>query len=393
MMGQMIGVLIDQLRYGGVEKVAINEVRELRKMGHNAVLVVMRRQRSGRCAFREIIGEIPIIYLSDRIPRMLRLSFGFPIFAFFSLFHLSYPLLAATKIKEDEFNVIVSHGTYTCFTAFAFWKLKKIPFIAYIWDPVDYIIERVYTRKIRIRLILSLMRVAGRLIDKFIVQNSKAIITANKRHLIYLKMLGGSEKVAQIIYPSAKPFETFNINKENFILLVTAWKEGKEPEYLFDILRKIHDVRFVLAGDWLPESYSRYFINKVKTLGYEKQVSITGKLSEEDLAKLYAQALVFLQLRADIGFGMPALEAASNGCTFIIPEGQGVCNLFEDGLDGFYVKEKDTERIINYINVLKKDRKVAVRMALNAWSKAKEKYSWTRHAKALLMLMQRAGLL
>jgi len=37
------GVLIDEIRFGGVEKIAIEEVRTLSALGHDAVLLILRR--------------------------------------------------------------------------------------------------------------------------------------------------------------------------------------------------------------------------------------------------------------------------------------------------------------------------------------------------------------
>lgn len=374
-----IGVLIDQLRYAGVEKVAVNEVLALRRIGFEAKLVVMQRGRSDEYVFKETLKKIPVVFLSDRLPRLFRFSFRFPLLSFFALFHITFPYLSSPKVGKKEFDVIISHGTYTSFTAIALGKLRGIPFIAYIWDPASYIIESVYSERIRFGSLLSLMKGIGMFIDNRIVNNSKLILTACKTHLLLLNKQSAGGKV-RLLYPSTDPASEFNMHKENYMVVVTAWKEGKEPEYLFQIAEKNKDLKIVIAGSWHPKEYQQCFMDKLNSLGLQKQIIVTGALSEEKLRATYGNALFFLQFKADIGFGMPALEAAANGCTFVIPEEQGVCDLFENGVEGFYIKEKDLEAITNYINLFKREKDLTTNMSMAAWTKVKQKYSWTKHA-------------
>lgn len=85
----------------------------------------------------------------------------------------------------------------------------------------------------------------------------------------------------------------------------------------------------------------------------------------------------------DRGFGMPALEAAGNGTTFIIPKGQGVCALFEDGKEGFYTAEKDTMAIIGHLKYLFESPEISVKMGNAALEKVRKNYSWKKHAEIL----------
>lgn len=375
--------MIDQLRYAGVEKIAVKEVFALKRRGLEATLVVMQRGASDEHMFKGILESIPVVFLSDRLPRIFRLSFKFPLLAFFSLFHITFPFLSAFKVGRKEFDLIVSHGTYTCLTAVALSKLRNIPYIAYLWDPSSYIIGRAYSERVRSALLLSLMKGIGLFIDKRIVKNSRITLTACKTHSATLSRLDNPEKI-RILYPSIDSVSEVKARKENYVLVATAWKKGKEPEYLLEIARRNKDLKFVVAGSWHPKEYQKRFLDKIKSLGLQKQITVTGTLSEEKFKDLYMKALVLLQFKADIGFGMPALEAAANGCTFIIPEGQGVCDLFENGVDGFYIKEKDDDTIIKYLRLLQKEEELAIKMGVSAWTKVKQKHSWAKHSEDIL---------
>ena len=123
-----IGILIDRLNIGGVEKIAIQQVQALRNIGVDATLVVLRRKAVVPGAFNELIKTIPVEYLDDALPRICRFSFKFPLFHFFSSFHLTYPFLIPFVFPQKKYDVLIAHGTYTSLSAIAIKRVKKIPF-------------------------------------------------------------------------------------------------------------------------------------------------------------------------------------------------------------------------------------------------------------------------
>ena len=167
--------------------------------------------------------------------------------------------------------------------------------------------------------------------------------------------------------------------------MVTAWKRGKNPEYIFDLIKKIPQIKIKMVGKWLDASYKKEFQEKMRKNNFLKNVDIVGEVSEKELSNYYSQAIVLLQTNDDRGFGMPALEAASNGTTFIIPGGQGVCNLFKNKIDGFYTKEQDTKAIIHYLNKLINNKNQSIRMGKHAWETVKN-YTWQKHAEKLIRI-------
>src|SRR4030042_6168543 len=109
-----IGILIDQLIIGGVQKIALEDARALKKMGHNVTLLVLMKKGYDN-KFKGFSKGVDIRFLSDSYPFFLKYSIKFPIFSFFSTLHVLSPILAPFVIKKHEFDIIVSHGTTTCF--------------------------------------------------------------------------------------------------------------------------------------------------------------------------------------------------------------------------------------------------------------------------------------
>jgi len=381
-----IGILIDRLNIGGVEKIAIEEVLALNQQKVDAKLLVLRKQGVVKNAFPDLLKKTPIVYLDDRLPKVLRISFKFPIFYFFSLFHLTYPLLIPFVIKRKEFDYIISHSTYTTFTAVGIKKITGIRFSSFIWDPIGYILGRVYANKFTPVLKTILLALSG-FFDSLIVRNADAILVGGDAHNKYFKKLKNNVKIITIP-PSVYPVRNMSKRKNPYILIATAWKKGKNPEYLLELVEKIPHLQIKMAGIWLDPVYRKEFAELVKHNNMRKNISILGEVSEKELKKLYRSASVVLQTNDDRGFGMPALEAAGNGTTFIIPEGQGVCNLFINAVDGFFTKEKDTKTIVKYLTLLLKNTKRNEKMSEHALKTVQTKYSWDIHATQLMEVVK-----
>ena len=382
-----IGIMVDEIRFGGVEKVAIEEVRALKSLGHEAFLIVLRRTPSN--AFREQLVGVERIFLSDLLPRPLRFSFKIPFFRFFSLFHLTYAVFSRFVALPQELDAIIAHGTYTCFSGIPLAKSRRIPVLAFVWDPIDYMLRKTYPRTESkwVSVLFQIPLVLGSLIDKWICHNSSAVLTGSNYHASRLQSLVSSSENVKVVFPGAHNRSSVNSDRGRYVVLATAWKEGKDPQYLLELAGRLEDSRYVVAGAWIDEAMKERFVDELKRRHVEDRISVIGALDEDELLDLYSRALVFLQVRADMGFGLPALEAAGQGCTFIIPSGQSVCDIFTSGADGFIVSEKDTVRIVEHLRQLFNNPSIAVQMGENAWDKARA-YSWEKHAETLVRIVK-----
>jgi glycosyltransferase involved in cell wall biosynthesis len=227
------------------------------------------------------------------------------------------------------------------------------------------------------------MLAVGRSIDNWICNNATKILTGSGYHLARLRQLSAEDphKVS-LLFPGVHIRTSVQSRRQPCIVLATAWKQGKDPHYVLELVGRVEKLRFIFAGGWIRESMKKAFSRQIANDGFAGQVSVIGSVDEAELLDLYSGSLAFLQAKPDIGFGLPALEAAGQGCTFIIPEGQGVCDLFVHGEDGFMVAEKHTNQIVEILRQFSDNPAKAVQMGTSAWHKAKA-YSWTNHAEVL----------
>jgi len=387
-----IAVLVDQLKIGGVQKVAVEEARHLRKLGHQVDLLAIwpvvnvRRQRPS--VYADLLNEICPQALGENFHGPFRFSLKFPGFDFFSLFHVTSPLITPKILARRRYDVVICHGTYTCFTAYTLWKRNEIPYVAFIWDPISYVLSKAYSNA-SLGLLLPVLRPFAFRLDKLLVDNSLATLTGSKVHLPFLESLSSGR--VSVLYPGCYPSEKLPVGRGDYILSVIRWNAIKQPGRLVDLMARTDpSLRLIVTDGYSPRSEMvQSFLTRARTKGVSQRISLEGPANQRRLKELYigARALIHTSVEA---FGMTALEAASHGCPFIIPEGSGVTELFTNGVHGFFPKEEDEEALLVSVNRFA-DELFAREMGHRAWEVAKQ-YSWINHARKLeQILVDRLG--
>jgi len=377
-----IGIMLDAISPGGVSKVAIEEVRHLKKFGYDAELVVIMRDPANEHRFGDLRKDLPTTHLSDRFPQPFKKSIKFPGFAFFSTFHLTSPFIAPSSVRINEFDILISHGTYTCFTAIRLWQRKTIPYIGFIWDPISYVLSKAYSHT-ALGQLLPFLKPVGLLLDKKIIEYSRVTVTGSNVHKKFLEK--AANKNIEVVYPGHYPASRIPKTRGNYVLAVGRWRANKRPDMFIDIWKNLDiKMKLVVVGFREKESVAflrKTFIKRVKMERLEKWVEIRYPTEQEQLIKLYTGARVLIHPLFE-AFGMIALEAAGCGCPFLIPRGSGVTDLFRHGVHGFFPKEGDVEAYTDYLNQLIFDEHLAWKMGSDAWKMA-QKYDYEEHTKQL----------
>ena len=377
-----LGVLIDRLVLGGVEKTAIEEVRALREIGIDATLLVLKRDRSVAQSVQEWLSGVPVDYLDDRIPRFFRVSWRIPGFYFFSAFHVLYALVLPWQIRRHEWDMVLSHNSYTTFSAWTVWTLRRIPYSMFVWDPIASVLTRAYPTG-AIRLLRPLLLPLGRTIDRVLARGARRVVVSGRSYVGYLSALLRSGDGPTMVPSGCHPASVPRSKPGDYLLSATSWKEGKQLEVLLRALHAVPETKLVVAGRWLHEGYRARMIALTVELGLEGRVRFTGELSDEGMADLARNALCAVTLNAEMGFGMPALEAAAQSCTFLCPRVAGVAAYFQDGTEAFYFDEGDSEGLAKLLKRLVEEPGLAYQAGLAAWERARRSLTWRHHANAI----------
>ena len=376
-----VAVLIGQLSYyGGVGIAAVNEVRELRQLGVEAELVVIYRKAeydSGKIYQAE---DIPIVFLSDHLPKLLRINFKFPVFSFFSLFHITSILWAPLIVKRLKYKLIIAHETYNCFAAISSAKYSKAKLISYVWDPISYIVPRIYCRGM-LKPLLKPVKAVTRLLDWIILKNSDLIFIGSDLHK--KRLLSIYDGADYIKIPAATAvMKSIPPKRQDYVIALTKWDQGKKPDFLIEVVKRLDKkTKLVIAGDWSDLNQKRIFEDNIKKNRLDGQITVIGKVSEMDKFKLFSQARVLIHPIVE-AFGMFALEAAACGCPYILPRNSGVNELFDEGTHAFFPEEGNVDQFVKYAKVLLDDERLSYKMGREAWKRSRN-YSWQEHAKSI----------
>src|SRR3990167_6910512 len=346
-----IAVFIDQLVLGGVQKTAIEDAKNLKKLGVDVTLLVLMRKGYDN-KFKGFSKGVDIRFLSDSYPFFLKHSVKFPIFSFFSTLHVLSPFLAPFVIKKNEFDIIVSHGTTTCFTAQSIKFTKKIPYLALIHDPMNYILKVAYQNS-SLRLLIPILKPFLKYLEKNLINDSEEVLLLSKLHQDYISK---TYKTKTTILPAATRV-TYKLprNYRNFILASTRWETNKNPELFLQIARQIPNAKVIIAGTWS---------------------------NSDEFIKFYQGARVFIHQIKE-AFSVGGLEAAVNGCPIIIPQGSGITNYLQNGTDGIFIKNPTNQNFIKATKAIWQNPSLAAKMGASARSKV-QNFSWENHAKKLL---------
>lgn len=377
-----VGIVTDQLLAGGVQLAAIEQVKELNRLGHNAKLLILMRKKYPT-DFSYLVKGVPHEYLSDSYPPFFQKTIKFPVFSFLSTLHLMSPILAPRVLKVNDYDILISLGTTTCLTTQAIFRRLKIPYIAVIHDPIEYILQKAYSKTL-LRYIFPIIKPLARVIEKSFVKDALDTIIISKVHHKYISQ--NYHTMPKILGFGTKILNKIPNKRGNTLLSFGRWQKEKNPEFLLDLAKSLPKIKLIIAGHWIISDELKQFTSKIKKYNLEQRVLLVPHYEDEELAELCAKSRVFIHPHFE-AFGLAALEAAGQGLPIIIPEKSGVTEMFKHGVHGFFPIRLDTDEYSMYIKKLLAQERLAYKMGHDAWSLVKKKLSWEANVKQLLTII------
>ncbi|EKD49271.1 MAG: glycosyltransferase (type 1) [uncultured bacterium] len=376
-----IGVVVGQMiQIGGVGIVAMEEVRNFRKLGYDAELIVIK-EKKGFLEHKKLASDIPLRFLSRDFPWWAKINFKIPGFSFFSLFHLLAYFAIPKMIKKGDYDLLIVHETYNCFSVLRLQR-KGIPCIAYIFDPISHVLPSVYKKKFLRHFFPVILPIAKHFDKKFVRDSSMTFVGSNV-HLNFYKSLDVDASKIKVIYPGIVPEPNYPDTKRTYIMALTKWATGKKPGFLIKVLKNLKNkkIRLIVAGNWATPELKREFLEKAKSAGLQNRIEVTGRISNEEKTKLFSYALALIHPIFE-GFGMFALEAATCGCPTIMPEKSGVTDVLKNGKEGIFLSEGDVKAFVKHLDDFIDNPKLAIEMGKRAREVA-NKYTWVYHVKRI----------
>ncbi|MGD2134280.1 MAG: glycosyltransferase family 4 protein [Maricaulaceae bacterium] len=127
----------------------------------------------------------------------------------------------------------------------------------------------------------------------------------------------------------------------------------------------------------------------IDELSLQDNIVFGGRLSQPDLAALYARAAVVVSPSLFEGFGLPAAEAMACGAPVVVTDGGALPEVAGDA--GLVAPAGDHEALGEAICALLADPERARALGVRAAERARERFSWRAHAVALTAAYLKAG--
>jgi len=324
---------------GGVESHVQGLSRELAARGHEVTVITARHTSSA--PERESVDGFDIIRVKPRMivlrtpiaPKMRPLIRGLDVDVIHA--HLPPPLSAHYAADAAEQRGLPLVLTYHCDV--------EIP------SPVGALIETLYRRSLgastldRAAKVIVTTRTYAATSRAVWRQTPVVIPNAVDAHHFHPEVDGSSVRT-KLRIPRDRPV----------VLLVGRIVAHKGVEHFIEAARYLPGVSLVVAGEGSSlEAMERL----AATLGVQDRVQFLGRVSQENLPKVYAACDVFVlpsvsRLEA---FGIVALEAMATGKPVVVADIPGVREIIEDGREGLLADPMNPQDLARKIQALLAD--------------------------------------
>ena len=169
------------------------------------------------------------------------------------------------------------------------------------------------------------------------------------------------------------------LHNEDFVLAVSSQNMTKNFSLVIKVAKKLPNVKFIIVGG---SNKSVFRSGNNEDLS---NVMYTGYVSDEKLISLYRHASVFVYPSLYEGFGIPPLEALSQGCLTIVSHCASLPEICGDWSD--YCNPNNEAELADKINMCiceKNNRKMCIHI-----SDIKNKYSWNNSARLILNYLRK----
>jgi len=170
----------------------------------------------------------------------------------------------------------------------------------------------------------------------------------------------------------------YNFKYNKMVLFTGRLTQHKGVEYLIKAARQIH-AEIVIAGDGPERKYLESLIQKYRLTNVHMVGYFSSRL--DTINDFYLRADVYVAPSVwNEPLGLVILEAMVNQTPVVVSRKGGVTTLVKDGYNGFLIRPRSPKLIVEKVNLLLQDEKLAERMGERAYKTVVEKFSWDKIA-------------
>jgi len=164
----------------------------------------------------------------------------------------------------------------------------------------------------------------------------------------------------------------------------SVWGKTRELNTLQDVMRKLPNVTFYLAGDGI---YRDKIIPKLKK--FENFVWMGNLEYPNEVKKFFSSIDLYLILSGLEGLGQSIIESMLMKKPVIASNIGGIPEIVIDGETGFLVNLGDSDQIVHLINVLLSKPDLVKKITTKAEESVRVNYSWEFLAKKFSDILEK----
>jgi phosphatidylinositol alpha-mannosyltransferase len=300
---------------------------------------------------------------------VIRLGYGFSVPTNGSVgtltFSHRYPQLVGDMLERERFDLLHFHEPFVPFLSLELLRqsttVNVATFHAYAgWSPSYEFGKRAlgrFARRLHGRIAVS--AAARHFIDRYFPGDYKVIPNGVDLHR----------------YEDVEPFARWRDGTPN-ILFVGRFESRKGLMYLLKAYRALrkdgHDCRLLVAGSGPQEREVRRYIATRRLQGVE----LLGRVSEEDKARYYATADIYVSpATGQESFGIVLLEAMAAGTAIVCSDIHGYKGVVRRGEQALLVPPRDVDALVDALKQLLVDARLRARLGASGRERAIQ-YSW-----------------
>ena len=342
----------------GPDNVVYNLVKGLVKLNSNMSIDIVTIPDDVKKAFTdELFPRVRVHYLPKlRCPSR---SFGDPIIIkkflkmhAYDLIHSHYPIALAKVMDINTPKILTLHGIFHHERNFVKNPLTRL----FYHDYNTYMLKK------------NLPKLDGFVaISPYVIDELKEMGVHNKMKNIF-----------QINNPIDNSFFDVPSNHDNNMIFyparITKRKNQLAAIHAIELVKNnVDNFKLIFTGD-PDERYLEQVNDAINEKGLTEFVEYLGKVSRDEILKLYSKASIVYLLSNQETQPMAILEAMSTGTPVIASKIKSIEYLVKEGVTGYLVDPNDSEKIAEYTIELLNDNRKRIEMGECARKIAQKQY-------------------
>ena len=198
-------------------------------------------------------------------------------------------------------------------------------------------------------------------------------IPADIRPRVEMVYLGVKEPIIDN-YKVLKLKEQYNIKEQFVVGIIGRIEEGKGQYLVIEAIAKLNhlnhsNIKALIVGDTMDDSYMIELKNKVKNLGIEDKIIFTGFTKEVNEHMKLCDVTVLATPKET--FGLVIIESMINKVPVIATANGGPLEIIDNEIDGLLF-DRTTNDLVKKIELVYNDNEFKNKLSLNGYKKVKE---------------------